>query len=448
MVLLRGIGLTETRTKIGVYGVLDQTEEEGSRAPHLLQEVYDALLAVGLDASLSPEIVSNQITADSTLRHFLDYDPDLLLAVIITWSFDHLSVRILQQVPRPLVILAVPGIRSGSIVGAHQLGCLLTDLGVEHKIIYGPVDEQSTYAKLVAYARAAAAKRYFLNGKLGFVGRRTPGMTPIAFDEVEITRLFGSSVNSYGWEEIEELARGQPIEALNNTLINLRKRSGRVESTSETILDSLRLYLSLKDLAEREGFYAYGLGCYPHYAGRVCLVAGLLTDDGIPTGCEGDLNAAIAMFLLQLFTGQPAHFGEILALNDEVNTFITSHCGCAPPSLACSSKDITLSPVRIWDRGVCFRFPARPSTTATFVNLVGRKGNYRLCALSGEAIKTQMVFEGNPVMFKPDVPVGEVMESIAQYGFGHHWMMGYSKVIEELKIFCHLTGIRGIFLGE
>jgi L-fucose isomerase-like protein len=432
---------------VGLYGVLEKTEQGWQHAEGTVAEVGRQLAAAGLSVKTAPELVADDPSAARTARFFQEADPDLLLAVVITWSFDHLSVRILKTVNRPLAILAIPGITSGSIVGAHQLGCLLTDMEIERAVFYGDVRQPQTYGPLLAYARAAAVRRRLAGGKIAFVGRRTPGMTPIAFDEVEIMRVFGCQVLNYGWEEIRELEKALDQARLEVELKRLRGLAGTVSSSDQSLREVLALHLTMKSLAEAEGILAYGLGCYPHLAGTVCLLTGLLSEEGIPAACEGDMNAGLAMYLIQELTGEPAHFGEILDIDQQANTILTSHCGCAAPSLARDPAEIALVPVRIWERGVCIRFPAKPAAQATYINLVGRKGNYRLCAASGAAVSSEMVFEGNPVKFRPDCSWQALLGAIDEHGFGHHWMMGYRNVVQDLRYFCRLAGIKGVFPG-
>ncbi len=432
---------------IGLYGVLEKTEQGWEEAGSTLAEVARQLSAAGLAVVQARELVVDEASADRASGQLLGANPDLLLAVVITWSFDHLSWRIVKALDRPLAILAIPGIRAGSIVGAHQLGSLFTDLEIERAIFYGDPRAPSTYAPLAAYARAAAVRRRLQRGKIAFVGRRTPGMTPIAFDEVEIMARFGTQVVSYGWEEIFEAVKGTAAADVRAATSRLRDRVGSVTSDDQSVRDAVALYLGLKGIAEAQGILAYGLGCYPHLAGTACLVTSLLSDDGIPAACEGDMNAGLAMFLVQELSGEPAHFGEILQIDEADNSIMSSHCGCAAPGLAEKPEDIALTPVRIWERGVCIRFPAKASPHATYLNLVGRKGNYRLCAVSGSAVKTGMLFEGNPVRFKPSCSWQRLLQAIDEHGFGHHWMMGYTDMTAELKVFCRLAGIKGVFLG-
>lgn len=432
------------KPRIGMYGVLEKTEEGWEDAQSLISAVKKKLLQADVDVQVAKEIVCDEETARRTSKFFVLKDPDLLLAVIITWSFDNLTLDIFRRVSRPIAILAVPGIRSGSLVGAQQLGCLLTDLGIEHSVFFGSPERWTTYQPIVSFAKAVAAKRRLELGKIGNVGRRTPGMTPVAFDEVEITRLFGPQIVSYGWEEIEQQAQ-----TLSNSIVDTQKEkiralTNKLQSTEQSLCDSTRLYLALKKKIQEEEFIALSLGCYPHYAGRVCLACTLLGDEGIPCACEGDLNASLAMFLLQSFSNQPVHFGEILEVNEKENSIVTSHCGACPSSLASDHSQITIAPVRLFKSGACIRFPAKGGPV-TFANLVGRRGTYRLCAIQGEAIETEMVFEGNPVKVKLEIPVHDFLEVINEKGFGHHWMMGYGHVVKELRYFCRISGVRGVF---
>jgi L-arabinose isomerase len=93
---------------------------------------------------------------------------------------------------------------------------------------------------------------------------------------------------------------------------------------------------------------------------------------------------------------------------------------------------------------VCIRYAAKPGPVS-FVNLVGRKNNYRMCAIEGEAVPTGMVFEGNPLKFVLKSPFRQVWSQVEQYGFGHHWMTVYAHVAPVLQEFARLVGLRGVF---
>jgi len=158
--------------------------------------------------------------------------------------------------------------------------------------------------------------------------------------------------------------------------------------------------------------------------GKVCLGASLLAEEGIPIGCEGDINGTLGMLILTRLTGQPVHNTDLLDPIPAHNSIVLSHCGSGGFSLAGDPSQITLGPVRLMNQGLCCLFTARPGP-CTLINLVPTLDGYRMGVLYGEAVETTMVFPGNPleVRFKSDYR--DVLAWIVDQGLGHHWMAVY-----------------------
>jgi L-arabinose isomerase len=116
-----------------------------------------------------------------------------------------------------------------------------------------------------------------------------------------------------------------------------------------------------------------------------------------------------------------------------------THCGSGSFSLAENKNDIVLSPVRLMNRGVCALFPAKTGPV-TLVSLDPRSGGYRCSVLEGEAVRTDMVFPGNPVrvIFKNDTK--DIIDWIFNEGIGHHWMIGYGHVANEIRMWGKIVG--------
>ena len=91
------------------------------------------------------------------------------------------------------------------------------------------------------------------------------------------------------------------------------------------------------------------------------------------------------------------------------------------------------------DQGVCAIFPAKPGPV-TLMNLMPQSDGYQCALLEGEAIHTEMVFPGNPVRVRFSQPLSDVMEWIFNEGIGHHWMIGYGHVGEELRSWTNIVG--------
>lgn len=65
-----------------------------------------------------------------------------------------------------------------------------------------------------------------------------------------------------------------------------------------------------------------------------------------------------------------------------------------------------------------------------------------MCVVKAEAVRTEMIFPGNPVRVSLPVSIDEFLEIISEEGFGHHWMIGYGEVSKELIQLCQLIGVK------
>ncbi len=431
------------RPRVGSYAVYEPPEEGWENWAEQFEQVNAALQAAGLDVVAAPEAVRDLKSLEAVSAFFVGQELDLLHALVITWSFDHYTIELLQRSALPVVVRAIPGIRTGSLVGAQQLASTLTDIEQPYKLVYGPVASAAQAEETATFARACAIQRKLHGARVAVVGRRTEGMTPTAVDELEILRLFGTRLLNYGLDEITDRAQTIREEEAASVWARVTRQASAVISRTEHGINSARNYLVLKHMVEESGLDAISIGSYPRCQGTMCLPIAWLNEEGIPTGCEGDVNSTLNMLILSLLSADPVHFGEMLAVDEEANTLVTSHCGCGSPSLA-SQDGFVLHPVRLANDGVCIRYTAKPGPV-TFVNLVGRKGNYRLCAFEGEAIPTEMVFEGNPLKFVMKTPFRTIWADVANHGFGHHWMTVYAHVVPVLHEYCKLAGIQGVF---
>lgn len=431
------------RPRVGSYAVYEPAEESWEAWETQLAQINRELSDQGLEVIAAPEAVKDLDSLERVSRFFGAQKLDVLHALIVSWSFDHYTLELQQRSGVPVAIRAIPGIRSGSIVGAQQLGSVLADLGVPYRLKYGEIGDLSIAVEMANFARACGIRNRLRGARLGVIGRRTEGMTPTAVDEIEIFRLFGVRLIHYGLDELLDLASAVAEKQAVEVWERFSAGAAQVLSATEHGLQTARNYLACRQIVESQRLDALTIGSYPKCQGTMCLPIAWLNEEGLPTGCESDVNATLGMLILSQLSNEPVHFGEMLAVYAEENALVTSHCGCGSPSLA-DAKGYTLTPVRLANSGVCIRYAAKPGAV-TFVNLVGRKGNYRLCAIEGEAVPTGMVFEGNPLKFVLKSPFHQVWSYVEQYGFGHHWMTAYVQAVPVLIEFTRLVGMRGVF---
>jgi len=428
------------KPKIGLTVVYHPYEEGANDAPMLLSRTNLMLNRLDLEV-VCADPVHDAATAIEAGKRFREQRVDLICLPLATWSSDYVVLDMLEQIDAPVITWAFPGINTGSLCGCQQISCVLKELGKEYRFVYG--DELDAHNEIQAYSRAVALRNRLRTVRLGLIGYRIQGMTEVTFDEYALKSVLGPRVIHVGVEKLKDEIEGIEEEKARAKWEEVKKKVGRVVSREEECLYSIKAYLAMRKLVEENGLTGLATECYPGLMGQVCLPHSLLSEEGVVAACEGDINSAVAMLMLFELTGLPVHNTDLLAAYKEDGSLVLSHCGSGGFSLAESSKDVTLGPVRLAHNGVCVLFPSKPGEV-TLVNLVGRQDTYRMCIIEAQAVSTEMVFPGNPIRVKIPISVDDFLKIVAKFGFGHHWMIGYGGVSKELAQLGRLVGIKTV----
>ena len=431
------------KPKIGFTVIYHPLEVGAEKAPEMLSEYYRKITALDIEVIKADEPIYDIKTAVKTGRIFREKQVDVICILLATWSSDELILDLLEEWNAPVIVWGLPGIHTGSLCGALQINCVLKELDKPCKFVYG--DEEASLREILSYSKAAALMRRLRTARLGLIGHRLEGMTETAFDEFELKGTIGPRIIHINLAKFKDVIEKIPDSKAASLWEKIKKKVGKVHVREEDGVYSAKAYFALKDIIKENSLSGVTVKCVYDFMGRVCLAFSLLSEEGIVCGCEGDVNSLVAMLMLYELTGSPVHNTDLLAVYEEDNTSVYSHCGSGGFSLAEKKEDITLEQVRLAEEGVCVLFPARPGKV-TMVNLVGRRDTYRMCVIKAEAIHTDMIFPGNPVRVRLPVPINDFLEIISKEGFGHHWMIGYGDVSKELIQLGELIGIKTVLI--
>ena len=427
--------------KIGLMVTANPFEEGAEEAGKLKCGIERKLEGLELLVASAPGIVKDRYTMEKAAAAFISADIDVICLVEATWSNDDFLLDLLELIERPVIVWGIPDVTAGSVCGGQQVCCVLFELGKKYKFLHGNIESPTLFSELYDYAMAAALAKNMRRTRFVMMDYRVPGMTEIAFDELSLKSQFGPRVIQLPFDIFAAKAATVKSSRIKEVKQNIEGRYGRCLASSRDLDESVRKYIALKDYLEEEGAEGVSFRCYPDHMGEICLAFSLLSDHGIVCGCEGDINAVAAMYMLSRLTGLAVHNTDFLYVYEDINAGLYAHCGAAGFSLAGGKDDISLEPVRLANKGLCVLFPAHPGKV-TMLNLVGRNATYRLGILTGEAIKTGMDFAGNPVKVMLDIPYGRVLEQTAEMGMGHHWMITYGDVVKQVEYFCSMIGLK------
>ena len=426
--------------KIGFCVIQHPLEVGAEKSAQILEEIIREFSNYDIDFISFNEIVDSDERTAKAGNYFYENKVDVLLAVESTWSNDYHIVDILEYIDVPVVLWAVPGMENGSLCSVHQLGVVLYELSKKYEIFYGDIGDKKIHSKILSYSKAVSLKKYLRKKKIGLIGYRVPGMTEVTFDELELKRKFGPRIIHFGINYIQEMVN-KVDEAEATKVWGSMKNSGvKIEVSDKEGIVSCKNYLVLDKIAKENKISGFAVECYPDLMGQICLAASLLARNDIVVSCEGDVNSALAMMVLSYLTGEPVHNTDLLN-PDTKNSVVFSHCGSGDFSIAKDKSGIRLCPVRLQNCGVCVVFLPKLGDI-TLVNIVGRKDTYRISAIEAYSQGTKMVFPGDPVSARFDISVEKFLGVIAKNAIGHHWMIGYGKVLDEIKYFSDVVGVK------
>lgn len=217
-----------------------------------------------------------------------------------------------------------------------------------------------------------------------------------------------------------------------------------VEPNEADVLDAAKTYFTLKTLIEREKADAVMMECLPglkipHQHVPPCMGFMSLRDEGIPMGCESDLDATLTMMLLQNLFGKPG-FQHNPGVDTEANHYFCAHCtsasrmrgvdqdpepialrshaeagwGCVPRVLFSEGQEVTISKYLAGDSA-------------------------QLLLYSGKIVRCPPIPPAGGCRTNAEIQLNE-LENPADLK-GHHLCMVYGNYTKELERFSQLNGI-------
>ena len=104
------------------------------------------------------------------------------------------------------------------------------------------------------------------------------------------------------------------------------------DATPDDLLKAMRFYKALKMVYQEEQLDAITLSCFLIFneiKTTGCLALSLLNDEGIPAGCEGDLQSIMSMLMVKKLTGECCFMGNPTFIDSRQNEILLSHCTIA-----------------------------------------------------------------------------------------------------------------------
>ena len=396
---------------------------------------------------VAPEFISTPEIAEETAGFFQGKDIDVYILHIGTFIDDGRVMPLITGINKPVIVWAHDySAFNISITGSQNLIPNIYELGLDYKFIFGKFDDKEAISKLYRYGRACALKNMLGKLKIGYFGGHPSIMTNLTIDEIAVKGIFGISLINFGNDDLIIGSESIDKEQSKKIWEEIKSLAGKVDAKDELGMVSSSMLAYVLKLVKENSLGAVSINCFPHLKGKICIPVARLNDLGIPSACEGDLNSTILMYMLYHLSGKTVSNGDQLKIYNsgkKDNSMMFSHCGAGAFTLASEKKEIRINTDYETGTGIAVYFPERIPGGVTMANMMGSRYGYRMFIARGEALDTDLIkdYEGNPINIQFDFDIREMLDRIAEGGFGHHWNIGYGDHVGELIELCDLLEI-------
>ncbi len=460
--------MTQATVAFIVYGVHKDGLQDPMGTPFvddaLIAEAKDALIRAGLRLVEHQTVIASKREAAEALKKMKQDDRvDAVVLFSGTWVWAaHLvgAIRDFANSGKAVLLWTHPRSQGWRPVGGLVMHGGLLEIGVPHRFVYGDIKDTDTVGRIVSYARAAHLKNSLNLSTIGAFGGRGMGQTCGAADPSQWMRMFGIDIDSRDTTELmrtaERISAAQ-VEALQP---RLRQLFGAIPEANQVSDRSIRLYLALKEIVERERYAFYTIQSFPGLADEyaaTCFAQSMMLEDGYGTSTLGDFNTALTVFLLTRLSRERVYYGDLQHIDRKTREIKIIGDGACPPSLACE-----VGPAGFAEHGI----PTEGDAGGLSVKLVCKAGEGVLARIgrvngelrmvitratvaapSPEHVQQRLDECGIPFWPHAFVTAHCDIDALLQNWTNEYACLGYGEdLYPALADFCEHTGIKAVLL--
>ena len=409
---------------------------------------------------VTPELIvaTKKEAAEILLPLAKDDSIDTLVLFSGTWVWAaHMiaAVREFAKSGKGIVIWTHDGSQGWRPVGGLVLSAALNEVGIKHRFVYGGADDIDSVKRVANYCKASALKKSMEMTSLMAFGGRGMGQTCGVADPAQWMRTFGIDIDSrdtiYLLEEAKKVDQKEVDAVCDWIDANFTTPVERNEGNFR----SIRMYLALKAMKEKEGFDYYTIQSFPgmgDYYCATCFAQSMMLNDGVPTSTLSDYNTALSSIMIMGLSKDPIYYGDLQHINKAKSEIKIIGDGAVPPCLANEAG------VALASHGI----PTEGEAGGMSINLVCKSGKgvlARISRVNGEfqiVVAHAEVFQPKPeeleerrhecgIPFWPHafVHVDGDLEMLLQNWNNEYGCLGYGEdLYEQIVAFGELMGIR------
>jgi L-fucose isomerase-like protein len=413
--------------------------------------------------------VRNDNEAERVINFFKDSGIDGLIIGTMTFG-DEVSALAIASAFRdkPILLFGTkegPFTTDGNRSSDSFCGTLSISSGLHRRkinFIFGGIvfpEEPQFLSKVMDFVRVCAIARGFMDAKIGLVGPRPERFETCIFSEDMLMGKFRQRIVPIDLADI--MSKATAAENAAETKVIIKEMKAQADTSSagaDTVKKVAGLESALLQFASEKKLSAMGIQCWTAmqsvYGISPCYAMGRMTDRGVMTSCEVDIYGALTMLLQYLASmGETVpHFIDwTIQHQEKANTFLSWHCGNAPPSLACKTGNVTLRYHSILGESLGIEnskgtgeFQLKAGEV-TLCRLQEHDGQFKMLIAKGKTAVSKQNLRGSWCWV--EVPNLELLyNTLVKEGFTHHASLIHGDFVQPIKQACEHMGIVTVVL--
>jgi L-fucose isomerase-like protein len=253
--------------------------------------------------------------------------PDRLTAVLVlTGGVERQVLKVIAQLPSPALLVAHPG--HNSLPASLEVLAKLRQDGGEGRILFGSAEEiADELRRELAIAQAWETFRF---SRIGLVGEPSEWLVASDVDRAFLKGRLSIELVEVAVDELIDRIEAQ--EGAKRTLGAFKRKAEKtVEPDGADLQGAARIYEGLRAIVDEHRLAACTVRCFDlvqRLENTGCYALSRLTDEGVPAGCEGDLQSLLSLYVAYLLTGQAAFMGNVASVEPSERVVGIAHCTC------------------------------------------------------------------------------------------------------------------------
>jgi len=253
--------------------------------------------------------------------------PERLTAMLIlTGGVEREALKTVSHLPSPVLLIAHP--THNSLPAALEILARIRQDGGEGRILFGPPEEIA--AGLREEMTLAEAWEELRFSRIGLIGEPSDWLVASGVDHAFVKGRLSVELVEVAIDELVE--RVEKARVPKKEIAAFIKGAGAVEEPDPAdIRGAIAIYKGLRSLVDEHRLAALTVRCFDllgPLGNTGCYALSRLNDEGIPAGCEGDLQSLFSLYIGFLLSGRPAFMGNISSIDPDGRTVGISHCTC------------------------------------------------------------------------------------------------------------------------